>query len=210
VTGDERRKSEKARLRKGVTVLVATPGRLLDHLQRTECFVAACRNLSWLVLDEADRLLEDAGLGDEVTHIVQRLWAAKQKARTRTNNTASRHQFPHSPSSNYRKVLVSATIPIALEGLARETLGGTWLYLRSRGGGGGGSRCCDPAPTAAGNVGDATSVLKRRPVEGELAGATPQQLVQLHVTSSAKLRLAARMGGGTGGGSGGPRFLAGH
>jgi ATP-dependent RNA helicase DDX31/DBP7 len=32
----EKRKSEKARLRKGVTILVATPGRLLDHLQHSE------------------------------------------------------------------------------------------------------------------------------------------------------------------------------
>ena len=33
VFGGENRDKEKARLRKGVTVLVATPGRLLDHLQ---------------------------------------------------------------------------------------------------------------------------------------------------------------------------------
>jgi superfamily II DNA/RNA helicase len=31
--GGEHRGHEKARLRKGVTLLVATPGRLLDHLQ---------------------------------------------------------------------------------------------------------------------------------------------------------------------------------
>ena len=34
--GGENRAKEKARLRKGVTVLVATPGRLLDHLQNTQ------------------------------------------------------------------------------------------------------------------------------------------------------------------------------
>ncbi len=33
VIGGEHRGHEKARLRKGVAVLVATPGRLLDHLQ---------------------------------------------------------------------------------------------------------------------------------------------------------------------------------
>jgi ATP-dependent RNA helicase DDX31/DBP7 len=31
--GGEHRGHEKARLRKGITVLVSTPGRLLDHLQ---------------------------------------------------------------------------------------------------------------------------------------------------------------------------------
>lgn len=38
VHGGEHRGKEKARLRKGVTVLVATPGRLLDHLQNTQAF----------------------------------------------------------------------------------------------------------------------------------------------------------------------------
>lgn len=56
ISGGERRKSEKARLRKGVTVLVCTPGRLLDHLKTTQCFRR--ESLRWLVLDEADRLLD--------------------------------------------------------------------------------------------------------------------------------------------------------
>ena len=38
IIGGEKKKSEKARLRKGITVLVCTPGRLLDHLRTTECF----------------------------------------------------------------------------------------------------------------------------------------------------------------------------
>lgn len=56
ITGGEKRKSEKARLRKGVTVLVSTPGRLLDHLKTTESF--SLTKLRWIVLDEADRLLD--------------------------------------------------------------------------------------------------------------------------------------------------------
>ena len=35
---------------------MATPGRLLDHLQNTESFKAELR---WLVLDEADRCPEN-------------------------------------------------------------------------------------------------------------------------------------------------------
>ncbi|KAL5631283.1 hypothetical protein ACGC1H_006963 [Rhizoctonia solani] len=62
LTGGATRAHEKARLRKGVPILVSTPGRLLDHLQNTESFnVSKCR---WLVLDEADRLME---LGFEET-----------------------------------------------------------------------------------------------------------------------------------------------
>lgn len=56
ISGGENRAKEKARLRKGVTVLVATPGRLLDHLQSTQAFHT--EELRWLVLDEADRLLD--------------------------------------------------------------------------------------------------------------------------------------------------------
>jgi DEAD/DEAH box helicase len=56
VFGGENRGKEKSRLRKGVSVLVATPGRLLDHLQKTKSFRTS--ELRWLVLDEADRLLD--------------------------------------------------------------------------------------------------------------------------------------------------------
>lgn len=62
LTGGATRNHEKARLRKGVPILVSTPGRLLDHIQNTSSFnVGKCR---WLVLDEADRLME---LGFEET-----------------------------------------------------------------------------------------------------------------------------------------------
>uniref|UniRef100_A0A0G4GQ16 ATP-dependent RNA helicase n=1 Tax=Chromera velia CCMP2878 TaxID=1169474 RepID=A0A0G4GQ16_9ALVE len=56
ITGGEKRKSEKARLRKGVTIICSTPGRLVDHLETTASFKAG--NVEMLVLDEADRLLD--------------------------------------------------------------------------------------------------------------------------------------------------------
>ncbi|GAB5369402.1 hypothetical protein AAMO2058_001401400 [Amorphochlora amoebiformis] len=67
VMGGERRKSEKARLRKGATVVVATPGRLLDHLITTKSFNV--NNLQVLVLDEADRLL-DLGFENDINQIL--------------------------------------------------------------------------------------------------------------------------------------------
>ena len=48
IMGGENRGKEKARLRKGVCLLIATPGRLLDHLRMTESFNVD--NLRWLVL----------------------------------------------------------------------------------------------------------------------------------------------------------------
>jgi ATP-dependent RNA helicase DDX31/DBP7 len=70
VIGGEKKKSEKARLRKGLNILVATPGRLVDHLSNTEALDV--RNVRWLVLDEGDRLME-LGFEEEIKDIVSRL-----------------------------------------------------------------------------------------------------------------------------------------
>ena len=67
IIGGEKKKSEKARLRKGVVILVATPGRLLDHMRTTECF--KLQQLRYVVLDEADRLL-DMGFDKTIMSIV--------------------------------------------------------------------------------------------------------------------------------------------
>lgn len=70
LSGGRKKKAEKATLRKGVTLLVATPGRLLDHLRTTEAFRSA--HLRWIVLDEADRLL-DHGFEHDLSEIVSLL-----------------------------------------------------------------------------------------------------------------------------------------
>lgn len=53
IIGGQKKKSEKASLRKGINFLISTPGRLQDHLATTTSFDVS--NLKWLVLDEADR-----------------------------------------------------------------------------------------------------------------------------------------------------------
>ena len=70
VIGGEKKKSEKARLRKGLNILLATPGRLADHLENTK--VLDVSNLRWLVLDEGDRLV-DLGFEEEIQKIVKKL-----------------------------------------------------------------------------------------------------------------------------------------
>ena len=70
VIGGEKKKSEKARLRKGLNILVATPGRLADHLENTK--VLDTSNVRWLVLDEGDRLM-DLGFEEEIQKIVHKL-----------------------------------------------------------------------------------------------------------------------------------------
>ncbi|XP_056275071.1 probable ATP-dependent RNA helicase DDX31 [Pseudoliparis swirei] len=71
--GGEKRKSEKARLRKGINILVSTPGRLVDHIKNT--LSIAFSGVRWLVLDEADRTL-DLGFEKDLTVILNSLNSA--------------------------------------------------------------------------------------------------------------------------------------
>jgi len=65
---------ERASLAHGVDVLVGTPGRVLDHLQRERLDLSGIRTL---VLDEADRMLE-MGFVDSVRAIAQATPAERQ------------------------------------------------------------------------------------------------------------------------------------
>lgn len=56
IMGGESKHSEKARIRKGCNILIATPGRLGDHLDNTKTLDVG--TVRWLVLDEGDRMME--------------------------------------------------------------------------------------------------------------------------------------------------------
>ncbi|XP_066138089.1 probable ATP-dependent RNA helicase CG8611 [Euwallacea fornicatus] len=68
--GGENRKTEKEKLRRGVHVLIGTPGRLLDHMLHTAAFNG--KNVQCLVLDEADKLL-DMGFKKDIVRLVEEL-----------------------------------------------------------------------------------------------------------------------------------------
>ena len=81
-------------LRNGVDVVVATPGRLIDHLDKQN---VVFDDLEVLILDEADRML-DMGFAPQINEIVR--------------------QIP-----SYRQTLLfSATMPPEVEALARKYL----------------------------------------------------------------------------------------
>ncbi|KAI9671962.1 MAG: ATP-dependent RNA helicase [Caeruleum heppii] len=103
VIGGANRRAEAEKLTKGVNLLVATPGRLLDHLQNTQGFVF--RNLKALVIDEADRILE-IGFEDEMRQIVKVL-----------------------PKDERQTMLFSATQTTKVEDLARISLRPGPLYI---------------------------------------------------------------------------------
>lgn len=73
LSGGDKKKSEKARLRKNLHIVVATPGRLLDHLTNTKAWADSTKKaLRWLVIDEADRLM-DMGFEKKMAEISDKL-----------------------------------------------------------------------------------------------------------------------------------------
>jgi ATP-dependent RNA helicase DDX18/HAS1 len=103
VIGGANRRAEAEKLAKGVNLLIATPGRLLDHLQNTQGFVF--KNLKALIIDEADRILE-IGFEDEMKQIVKVL-----------------------PKDDRQTMLFSATQTTKVEDLARISLRPGPLYI---------------------------------------------------------------------------------
>ncbi len=80
------------RLRRGVDVVVATPGRLMDHMRRGN---VSLRDVQVLVLDEADRML-DMGFLPDIREIVRSMPRERQT------------------------MLFSATMPPTISALARQ------------------------------------------------------------------------------------------
>ncbi|KAJ5178029.1 uncharacterized protein N7500_000728 [Penicillium coprophilum] len=107
VIGGEKKKSEKARLRKGLNILVATPGRLVDHLDNTEALDVS--NVRWLVLDEGDRLM-DMGFEEELQGIVKKLDARQRPSR-----------IPSVPTRR-TTILCSATLKMNVQKLGEISL----------------------------------------------------------------------------------------
>lgn len=79
------------RLRKGVDIVVGTPGRILDHIRRRTLDLSATQ---WLVLDEADEML-NMGFIEDIESIMQQMGPSK------------------------RVLLFSATMPDRIAALAR-------------------------------------------------------------------------------------------
>ncbi|KAH7093608.1 ATP-dependent RNA helicase HAS1 [Paraphoma chrysanthemicola] len=102
IIGGANRRAEAEKLVKGVNLIIATPGRLLDHLHNTPGFVF--KNLKSLIIDEADRILE-VGFEDEMRSIIKIL------------------------PSDRQTMLFSATQTTKVEDLARISLKAGPLYI---------------------------------------------------------------------------------
>ncbi|XP_065083864.1 probable ATP-dependent RNA helicase CG8611 [Ochlerotatus camptorhynchus] len=102
LSGGEKRKAEKGRLRAGLNILISTPGRFCDHLKNTESM--KMNAVKYLILDEADRLLE-LGYEKDVKEIVESIKANCSEG-----------------ESTVQTVLLSATLTRSVKELAGLTL----------------------------------------------------------------------------------------
>ena len=119
LVGGGTRNHEKSRIRKGLPIVVATPGRLLDHLKQTSSFnVGKCR---WLVLDEADRLME-LGFEESIKGILNALDGRRRLAIQAVKEGKSMEVGGWNWKRERRTILCSATMREDVQQLAGTTL----------------------------------------------------------------------------------------
>ncbi|CAN6697303.1 unnamed protein product [Malus baccata var. baccata] len=94
VVGGTNISEQRSELRAGVDVVVAIPGRFIDHLQQGNTSIT---RISFVVLDEADRML-DMGFEQQIREVMRNL------------------------SEKHQTLLFSATMPEEIEELAQEYL----------------------------------------------------------------------------------------
>ena len=131
-------------LRNGAEIIIATPGRLVDCIERRIIVLSQC---CYVVMDEADRMI-DLGFEEPVNKILDAIPVTNLKPDTEEAEDAA--LMAHLPMSlgggntRYRQTMMySATMPAAVERIAKR-------YLRR------------PAMITIGNVGEAVETVEQR------------------------------------------------
>ena len=131
------------RLRNGAEIVIATPGRLVDCLERRVLVLSQC---NYVVMDEADRMI-DLGFEPDVQKVLDALPLSNLKPDTEeaeNPDLMSRMLRLGKKELRYRQtVMFSATMPPELERLARK-------YMRR------------PATVIVGNAGQAVDTVEQR------------------------------------------------
>ncbi|KAL6042117.1 DNA/RNA helicase, DEAD/DEAH box type, N-terminal [Balamuthia mandrillaris] len=113
VVGGQPIEEQAFQLRKGCELVIATPGRLMDCLERRYTVLNQC---NYVVLDEADRMI-DMGFEQQVLEILEAMPAETLKSED--ENEAAQQEG----SVQYRRTtMFSATMPPAVERLSRKYL----------------------------------------------------------------------------------------
>ncbi|KAH8162362.1 hypothetical protein CIB48_g5878 [Xylaria polymorpha] len=127
-------------LRNGAEIIVATPGRLVDCIERRLLVLSQC---CYIIMDEADRMI-DMGFEEPVNKILDALPVTNEKPDTDAAENAQLMSRPLGGKDRYRQTMMyTATMPSAVEKIAKK-------YLRR------------PATVTIGNAGEAVDTVEQR------------------------------------------------
>jgi ATP-dependent RNA helicase DDX23/PRP28 len=127
-------------LRDGAEIIIATPGRLVDCIERRLIVLSQC---CYIIMDEADRMI-DLGFEEPVNKILDALPVQNEKPDTDDAENAAAMSRYLGGKDRYRQTMMyTATMPGAVERIARK-------YLRR------------PAIVTIGNAGEAVETVEQR------------------------------------------------
>ncbi|KAB8239605.1 mRNA splicing protein PRP28 [Aspergillus alliaceus] len=127
-------------LRNGAEIIIATPGRLVDCIERRMLVLSQC---CYVIMDEADRMI-DLGFEEPVNKILDALPVSNEKPDTEEAENVTAMSQHISEKDRYRQTMMyTATMPTAVERIARK-------YLRR------------PAIVTIGSAGEAVDTIEQR------------------------------------------------
>ncbi|KAF4922290.1 Pre-mRNA-splicing ATP-dependent RNA helicase PRP28 [Colletotrichum viniferum] len=127
-------------LRNGAEIIVATPGRLVDCIERRLLVLSQC---CYIIMDEADRMI-DLGFEESVNKILDALPVTNEKPDTEEAENAAIMKRYLGGKDRYRQTMMyTATMPPVVEKIAKK-------YLRR------------PAIVTIGNAGEAVDTVEQR------------------------------------------------
>ncbi|UNI14489.1 RNA helicase [Purpureocillium takamizusanense] len=127
-------------LRNGAEIVVATPGRLVDCIERRLLVLSQC---CYVIMDEADRMI-DLGFEESVNKILDALPVSNEKPDTDDAENAQMMKRHLGGRDKYRQTMMyTATMPPLVERIAKK-------YLRR------------PAIATIGNAGEAVDTVEQR------------------------------------------------
>ena len=153
VVGGQSIEEQGFKLRRGCEIVIGTPGRIIDVLERRYTVLQQC---NYIVLDEADRMI-DMGFEPQVISVMESMSSDTLKSVEEAENIDGAALEVGKQGTKYRMTyMFSATMPPSVERLARK-------YLRN------------PAVVNIGSAGKTSDLIKQI-VTWQTNGSKPQQL----------------------------------
>lgn len=140
IVGGHSLEEQSYNLRNGAEIIIATPGRLVDCIERRVLVLGQC---CYVIMDEADRMI-DLGFEESVNKILDALPVGNEKPDSEEAEDPQAMTRHLGGKDRYRQTMMyTATMPPAVEKIAKK-------YLRR------------PAIVTIGNVGEAVETVEQR------------------------------------------------